>query len=60
MKTLSELLVQEKIISREKMILALREQDTKGGILGLILLSKGYITEEQLIRYIARPETSLF
>ena len=50
---LGDVLVSAKVITREQLDLALREQSSWGGRLGQNLLSLGFIDEERLTRAIA-------
>lgn len=47
-KQLSELLLSRKIVTREQLDEAYKVQETKGGLLGQILVSLGYTTEEAI------------
>ncbi len=56
MKVLAELLIEDKIITKKQLNKALEKQDENGGLLGMILLSLGYINREVLMNYIARED----
>jgi len=47
-KQLGELLVERKIITTEQLTKALQSQKDKGGLLGQVLVSLGYATEEEI------------
>ena len=53
-KKLGDLLVEVGIITSEQLKEAIEEQKTKGGKLGQILISKGYITEDVLLAFLGR------
>ena len=49
-KQLGEILVENKLINAENLEESLRIQKEKGGLLGQILVSLGYVTEEAIAR----------
>jgi len=51
---LGDLLVQHKAISQEQLNTALADQKTSGRKLGRVLIENGYLTEEQLLAFLAR------
>ena len=53
-QTLSDLLLQEKVITQEQLDLANAKQDNEGKRLSTVLIELGYIKEEQLLNYIAQ------
>ena len=56
MKVLAELLIEDKIITKKQLNKALEKQDQNGGLLGMILLSMGYINRDVLMSYISRED----
>jgi len=50
---LGEMLVENGVISREQMDQALEIQERDGGLIGIILVSEGMITEQTLVEYLA-------
>ena len=50
---LGEMLVQNKVITLEQMNRALEIQTSEGGLIGIILVSQGIITEQTLVEYLA-------
>ncbi len=51
-KQLGELLLEKGILKREELEKALKVQREKGGLLGVVLVSLGYATEEQIAQAI--------
>jgi len=50
---LGEMLVENKVITREQLDRALEIQKSEGGLIGIILISQGVITEQTLVEYLA-------
>lgn len=50
---LGEMLVQNKVITQEQLNRALEIQTSEGGLIGIILVSQGIITEQTLVEYLA-------
>lgn len=50
---LGEMLVQNKVITQEQLDRALEVQTSEGGLIGIILVSQGVITEQTLVEYLA-------
>ncbi|HPS57456.1 MAG TPA: hypothetical protein PK514_05060 [Spirochaetota bacterium] len=50
---LGEMLVQNKVITQDQMNRALEIQTSEGGLIGIILVSQGIITEQTLVEYLA-------
>jgi type IV pilus assembly protein PilB len=50
---LGEMLVENGVITREQMNKALEIQQTEGGLMGIILVSDGIISEQKLVEYLA-------
>lgn len=50
---LGEMLIQNKVITQEQMNKALEIQTSEGGLIGIILVSQGIITEQTLVEYLA-------
>jgi len=53
---LGELLVKERVITPEHLKTALSQQEKRGGLLGMILVNLGYLSEENLMKYIRIQE----
>lgn len=51
---LGEMLVENKVITQEQLDRALEVQAAEGGLIGIILVSQGVITEQTLVEYLAR------
>jgi MSHA biogenesis protein MshE len=51
---LGEILIQQKLLSEERLKLALDEQKKSGRRLGRVVIEKGFVTEEQISRALAR------
>ncbi|NLV68696.1 MAG: hypothetical protein GXY14_13585 [Spirochaetes bacterium] len=51
---LGEMLVENKVITQEQLDRALEVQTSEGGLIGIILVSQGVITEQTLVEYLAR------
>lgn len=51
---LGEVLIQNGIITKQILDQALEKQRNEGGLIGMILLSSGYISEKNLIEALAR------
>jgi hypothetical protein len=52
---LGEVLIQKGVITKQILDKALEAQQNDGGLLGMILLSGGYISEKNLIEALAAP-----
>ncbi|OHD71320.1 MAG: hypothetical protein A2W19_09950 [Spirochaetes bacterium RBG_16_49_21] len=50
---LGEILLENKEITREQLDKAIDIQKKEGGLIGIILVSMGVITEQTLVRYLA-------
>ena len=50
---LGEMLVENGVITREQMNKALEVQKEEGGLIGIILVSQGIISEQKLVEYLA-------
>jgi len=50
---LGELLIDQEIITAEQLNVSLEIQKKEGGLIGIILINEGYITEEILVQYLA-------
>ncbi len=50
---LGEMLLENKAITREQLDRALEIQSSEGGLIGIILVSQGIITEQTLVEYLA-------
>jgi type IV pilus assembly protein PilB len=50
---LGEMLVENGVITREQMNKALEVQQNEGGLIGIILVSQGIISEQKLVEYLA-------
>jgi len=50
---LGEMLVENGVITREQMNKALEIQQNEGGLIGIILVSQGIISEQKLVEYLA-------
>ena len=50
---LGELLIQNGEISQDQLDKALEIQKNDGGLIGIILINLKYITEQQLVKYLA-------
>ena len=50
---LGEMLVENGVITREEMNKALEIQQKEGGLIGIILVSQGIISEQKLVEYLA-------
>ena len=50
---LGEMLVENGVITREQMNSALEIQQKEGGLIGIILVSQGIISEKKLVEYLA-------
>jgi len=50
---LGEMLVENGVITREQMNKALEIQQKEGGLIGIILVSQGIISEQKLVEYLA-------
>ncbi len=50
---LGEMLVENGVITRDQMQKALDVQKSEGGLIGIILVSQGIITEQKLVEYLA-------
>jgi len=50
---LGEMLVENGVITREQMNKAVEIQQQEGGLIGIILVSQGIITEQKLLEYLA-------
>ena len=50
---LGEMLVEKKVITQEQLQRALEIQKSEGGLIGIILVSQGVITEQTLVEYLA-------
>ncbi len=50
---LGEMLVQNKVITQDQLNRALEIQTSEGGLIGIILVSQGIITEQTLVEYLA-------
>ena len=50
---LGEMLVENGVITREQMNQALEVQQEEGGLIGIILVSQGIISEQKLVEYLA-------
>lgn len=48
-KRLGEILVEEGVLTRENLEEALAQQKAQGGLIGQVLISLGYVTEEEVI-----------
>jgi MSHA biogenesis protein MshE len=51
---LGEILIQQKLLTEERLKLALDEQKKSGRRLGRVVIEKGYVTEEQISQALAR------
>jgi MSHA biogenesis protein MshE len=51
---LGEILIQQKLLTEDKLKLALEEQKKSGRRLGRVVIEKGYVTEEQISQALAR------
>lgn len=50
---LGEMLLEEGVITREQLDKALEVQKNEGGLIGIILVTQGAITEQVLVKYLA-------
>ena len=50
---LGEMLVENGVITKEQMNKALEIQHAEGGLIGIILVSQGIISEQKLVEYLA-------
>ena len=50
---LGEMLVENGVITRDQMNKALEVQQKEGGLIGIILVSQGIISEQKLVEYLA-------
>ncbi len=50
---LGEMLVENGVITQEHLNSALEVQKTEGGLIGIILVSQGIISEQKLVEYLA-------
>jgi len=50
---LGEILLESGEITREQLDKALEVQQSEGGLIGIILVTQGTITEQTLVRYLA-------
>ena len=50
---LGEMLVENGVITREQMNKALEVQKEEGGLIGIILVAQGIISEQKLVEYLA-------
>jgi type IV pilus assembly protein PilB len=50
---LGEMLVENGVITQEQLNGALEVQKTEGGLIGIILVSQGIISEQKLVEYLA-------
>ena len=51
---LGEMLVEDCVITKDQMNKALAVQKQEGGLIGIILVSQGVITEQKLVEYLAK------
>jgi MSHA biogenesis protein MshE len=49
-----EMLIEDKIITQEQLNGALEICKQQGGLVGIQLVSQGFITEQQLVEYLAK------
>lgn len=52
MRKLGQMLLEDGVITKEQLATALRHQEQQNGLLGIILLNFGYITEKVLLEYL--------
>ena len=50
---LGEMLVENGVITREQMNKAIEIQKEEGGLIGIILVNQGIISEQKLVEYLA-------
>jgi len=50
---LGEMLVENAVITQEQLNKALEVQHSEGGLVGIILVSQGIISEQKLVEYLA-------
>jgi len=50
---LGEMLVENGVITQDQMNKALEVQHNEGGLIGIILVSQGIISEQKLVEYLA-------
>ena len=50
---LGEMLVENGVITQEQLDKALEVQQSEGGLIGIILVSQGIISERKLVEYLA-------
>ena len=50
---LGEMLVENGVITREQMNKAIEIQKEEGGLIGIILVNQGVISEQKLVEYLA-------
>lgn len=50
---LGEMLLEKNVISSDQLEKALEVQKQEGGLIGIILVNLGFITEEMLVKYLA-------
>jgi len=50
---LGEMLVENAVITQEQLNKALEIQHSEGGLVGIILVSQGIISEQKLVEYLA-------
>ncbi|MCL1832923.1 MAG: hypothetical protein FWG49_00315 [Leptospirales bacterium] len=50
---LGEMLVENGVITKEQMNKAIEIQQNEGGLIGIILVSQGIISEQKLVEYLA-------
>ncbi len=50
---LGELLLENGEISQDQLDNALKVQKEEGGLIGIIMVNQGYITEQNLVKYLA-------
>ena len=50
---LGEMLVENGVITQDELNKALEIQHTEGGLIGIILVSQGIISEQKLVEYLA-------
>ena len=51
---IGDLLIEHQVISPEQLTTALADQKTTGRKLGRVLIESGYVTEDQMLEFLAR------
>ncbi len=56
MRKLGKMLLEDGVITKEQLATALRHQEQQNGLLGIILLNFGFITEKVLLEYLDKQK----